>query len=485
MNTNLIKSIGLYFIVFGFISCDMETNLEVENLESPSSQEIGVESTASKIFQNWYNTNNGYDGPGLALTTMADNTTCSWGNAGMRDLSSEPRVAWDNQSTYSNAAITEVYFNSMNSILADSNGLIGSIEAGATFSDVDKIESLARFGQAASIGSLALVFDKVYLSDENGVINDGAASPYNDAIELALNKLDLAIAAAESGSFSLSTEVNGKVLSSSQWAEFLNTFGARLLANSARNSTERAALDWDKVLAYANKGLTYDFEVLSDGWLYWYNDWQFLGIYPSWTRTDLYVVNKMDPTYVDYWPTTVPATTVLPESTNAIDARLAKDFEYKDTQNFPADRGIYHHSSYRHSRYDYITDNSWEDFSPEMLVAENTLYKAEAQMRKSLLTEAAATINAGTRTTRGELPDVAATESAISDAIHHERVIELMHTGCGLAFFEMRGKDLLQKGTLLHFPIPGAALDSNKEDNYTFGGTTGVAGKDYSNGGWR
>ena len=76
-------------------------------------------------------------------------------------------------------------------------------------------------------------------------------------------------------------------------------------------------------------------------------------------------------------------------------------------------------------------------------------------------------------------------QSAIADAIHHERVIELSQTGCGLAFFEMRGKDLLQKGTLLHFPIPGAALDANKEEVYTFGGSTGVAGEDYSNAGWR
>ena len=55
----------------------------------------------------------------------------------------------------------------------------------------------------------------------------------------------------------------------------------------------------------------------------------------------------------------------------------------------------------------------------------------------------------------------------------------------GLAFFEMRGKDLLQAGTPLHFPVPGAALDANKEAAYTFGGSTGVAGQDYSNGGWR
>ena len=86
----------------------------------------------------------------------------------------------------------------------------------------------------------------------------------------------------------------------------------------------------------------------------------------------------------------------------------------------------------------------------------------------------------------GVLLEVSGTEkNEIADAIHHERVIELAQTGVGLAFFEMRGKNLLQRGALLHLPIPGAALDANKEENYTFGGNTGVAGQDYSDGGWR
>ena len=55
----------------------------------------------------------------------------------------------------------------------------------------------------------------------------------------------------------------------------------------------------------------------------------------------------------------------------------------------------------------------------------------------------------------------------------------------GLQFFEMRGKDLLQAGTPLHFPVPGDVLQSGNMEIYTFGGTTGVAGEDYSTGGWR
>ncbi|MDR9456576.1 MAG: hypothetical protein RI572_04110 [Salegentibacter sp.] len=49
----------------------------------------------------------------------------------------------------------------------------------------------------------------------------------------------------------------------------------------------------------------------------------------------------------------------------------------------------------------------------------------------------------------------------------------------------MRGKDLLWPGTLLHLPIPGAALEAAGIPYYTFGATTGTFGKDCFSGGWR
>ena len=64
-------------------------------------------------------------------------------------------------------------------------------------------------------------------------------------------------------------------------------------------------------------------------------------------------------------------------------------------------------------------------------------------------------------------------------------MVEFPLASSGISFWEMRGKDLLQAGTLLHFPIPGSALESIPEAYYTFGGTQGASGTDYSAGGWR
>jgi len=113
------------------------------------------------------------------------------------------------------------------------------------------------------------------------------------------------------------------------------------------------------------------------------------------------------------------------------------------------------------------------------------MYLAEAKLNTGALADAAAIINAGSRTLRGNLPPVAADATAIADAIHYERMVEMLLDSPGLTFFEMRKENLLQQGTLLHFPVPGSALESIPADYYTYGGSEGEAGRDYSTGGWR
>ncbi len=122
--------------------------------------------------------------------------------------------------------------------------------------------------------------------------------------------------------------------------------------------------------------------------------------------------------------------------------------------------------------------------TPYFRKAENDLLKAEALMHQPDLTGAAAIINAGTRVTRGGLAPIGATETEVKNAIFHERNVELFATGCGLQYFIMRKANKLQSGTPLHFPIPGQQLEVNQMENYTFGPGKGVAGEDYSNGGW-
>ena len=487
------KIFSIVTILLFVVSCsDFNTDLNVENLENPNdfiltSDPIALEATAGTLLQNWFITVHSTSGPGAAFATMADVSSCSWGNFGMRDTSSEPRGAFNNSSSYSYAYITNRYFNALYSVLSDSNTLALAIQNGTEFNDSNQIEMIAKFGQALSIGYLALVFDKVWLSDENGTVEgslENGASGYQEAMAFALTKLDEAIAIATANDVSVpETWLPNNGDNSTQLVAFMNSMGARMLVNNVRNTSEKGAINWSKVLSYADNGLTSDLEILMDD-VTWYDliPKTYL-IFPGWARVDMRVINMMDSSMPAYWTDDL---IVVPESTYGAgtDARLASDYGYLSSQVFPPARGIYHFSSYRYKRYDsYITN--WVENIVEYSASENDMYKAEALALTGNVAGAASVINAGTRTTRGALPNVAADLTAVKNAIHHERMVEFSFTGMGLGFFEMRKENLLQVGTLLHFPVPGQALESIPADSYTFGGTQGVAGEDYSNGGWR
>lgn len=472
-------------------SCqDFETDLEVPNLEHPNdeilaSDPVALEATAGNLLNSWFMTVHSTESPGAAFQTMADVSTASYGNFGMRDLSSEPRVAFNNSSGYSND-VTNSYFNSLYSLLTDANTLVGAVESGTEFDDPAMIEMMGKFGQALSVGYLALVFDRVWLYDNEGAItleNETGEVTYATAMEYALGKLDEAIAIADANSFSLPEGwLPGVVASSEKMSQFMNSMGARMMVGNLRNSAQKSGLDWSKVIQYVDNGITEDFSILMDD-ITWYSliPHTYL-VYPGWGRVDMRVIHMMDPNTPDYWTDDI---NTLPESTS-VDARLASDYEYLASNAFSADRGKYHFSTYRYAGLNNYISN-WTVPVTEYTKSESELYKAEALLHVGGgdAAAAAAIVNAGTRTTRGELPDVPADPIAVYDAIHYERVVEFAYTGMGISFFEMRKEDLLQQGTLLHFPVPGKALDAIPEPYYTFGGTEGVPGEDYSIGGWR
>lgn len=475
-------------VLLAAVSCeDFSLDLEVPNYEHPNddiltSDPVALTATAGGILNNWYMTVHDYGGPCMMMQTMADASTCSWGNVGMKDMSSEPRAAWNNMPSYGNGYATNDYFNSLYAVLSDANTLVAAAEKGTEFENPDLVKMIGKTGQAFALGHLAMVFDRIWLSDENGAVNeDGSSSDYKEAMVFALQKLDDAIAIAKSSGVDVpETWLPGGNGGNTTFTQFLNSMGARMLVGNVRNKAQKGNIDWDKVLSYANNGLTSDFTIFMDD-VVWYDlaPKTYL-VYPGWGRVDMRVINMMDPNTPAYWP---DGEVTLPESTSA-DARLVTDYQYLSSQNFNPTRGTYHYSTYRYARLDYYI-SEWVTDVTEFSASENDMYKAEALLQKGSLAEAADVINAGTRTVRGELPPVDANADDIAYAIHYERLVEFAYTGMSLSFFEMRKEDLLQKGTPLHFPVPGKALEAIPEDNYTYGGNQGVAGEDYSNGGWR
>ena len=175
-----------------------------------------------------------------------------------------------------------------------------------------------------------------------------------------------------------------------------------------------------------------------------------------------------------------------PASTAPQDQRIFTDFEYSGLQWLQATRGYYHYSNYRSKRYDPAFSLG-DGLTPEFMKAENDMLRAESRIYGTAdFAGAASIINAGTRVSRGGMTAVGATLLELERAIHQERMVECQVTGLGLQYFEMRKKNLLQKGTLLNWPLPARTLEVFKValPFYTFGGGTGD-GVNSSNVGWR
>jgi starch-binding outer membrane protein, SusD/RagB family len=478
------------FTVFAITACE---DLVVENLNDPDfdtafSNPGDIKGVASGLINRWFMIDQEYNGPGLALFTAADAGTCSWGNVGMQNFGNEPRLEFDNKPSYSNAVITENYYNTLYSILSQSNDVLSqTINNGVTMEDgsTPLVNAVAYFTQGLSLGSMGLLYDKAFVvTHETDLSQEIEPSPYSALIASAVASLEKCIEISKANSFTVPAEwLPGEPWSSAEFAELASSFAARFLVFSARNKTEDNATDWNRVYNFSKNGIQKDFAPLADD-IKWYSLYQTYSIYPGWAQIDMYVINLMDPTM----PARFPSTGLFSDLPNngkatSADARLELDYEYLSSCPFRAERGYYHFSSYRYQRLDqYIS--TWTEPMPVFRKAENDYLLAEAALRTNKLQEAADVMNASARVSRGNLPALPADQVQIAQAIHYERMVELMLSGMGIQYFQMRKENKLQPGTILHFPIPGSQLDVMQMEYYTFGAGTGVAGVDFSNGGW-
>ncbi|MFA5245057.1 MAG: hypothetical protein WC380_07110 [Pedobacter sp.] len=474
--------------------------LKVENLNQPDfdkvfSNGVALENLTAGLYNTIYNGEHMGSGVQPMLATASDNVSCSWGNFGMRDMSWEPRNnAWNNAPTYSYQSSTLNLWNNMYSAINTASDVLKAINDGVNIGVAGagnpRAKAMCKFAQGVGYGNLAMVFDKAFIVDEKTPAKGStldAADPYTAISAQALIYLDEAIALAGSNTFTIPKEWLGtdKDYSSAEFKKLASTYAARVMSYTPRNKSQLAAVNWAKVKTYADAGITSDFIVIQDGYAKWYDEAGDYLVYQGWGVADNYVVNMMDPTMPQHW-TDSPTFPYPAESTNPIDQRLKKDFEYIGSQWFQAARGYYHYSPYRNKRYDemYVAAVGPK---PQILKAENDMLRAEARAYTADLIGAAIIINAGTRKTRGEMADVIPLSANVIQAIHHERHVELYTTGFGLQFFEMRKRDLLQKGTPLHLPIPAKTQQTMglTPPFYTFGTVAKADGTNTSNGGWR
>lgn len=500
-----LKNILFLIVTFFSLSSCMDMKMDIENINNPDTEIVlgdadAVKALAGGLFKTWFGAHHDpywaldqrTETPGHVLWYMADNGTTSWANFGSYDLAMEPRTAYDNTPTYSRRMLTEAYYKNVVSVATSCADVINVIDNGTQIGkdgkDTEMVLAFTKFVQGISNGYLGLMFDKAFPIRTIEDYNNNEFFPYQDMVEIGVNQLEEAIAICESSTFILpELWIPGKTYTNVELGQLAHSFVARLLVYSSRNKEQDNNVNWATVLYHAQNGIQTDLAPIGDGvWGSWRSYYITQTVKDTWGKIDMRIVNMLDPNM----PATFPESgefSDLPnngEATSA-DARLDTDFQYDNKGDKP-ERGYYRWSSYRYKRFDdFIAVQGLGMSITEFRKAENDLFIAEALLRTGDIQGAANVVNAGTRVTRGNLPEIAADENAVKEAIWYERNIELVLVGVGVNFFDMRRNDMLQKGNLLHFPVPAQQLQLLGEAFYTFGGIDGVPGEDYSIGGWK
>lgn len=482
--------------------------LDVPNLNDPTtdtvlSDEGNLTSITSSILYGafrGYFTNDPATTPfsvNISLDFTGDHTTmtnnfCSWWQL----FKQEPRQVLDNSIAWPNKAQVVEPFNAWNGVVVNANTVIKTLEAKGEISEQLKgLLATVYFSKAMALGYLANVYDKSYVVPIEAETYVPALVPYTEVLAAALVNFDKAIEIFQTiPGFVLPTEIlNGLAYSSADMIALSKTYYAHFLVSSARTAAQNAATDWAKVKAYASAGITKDFVINADGvnfqhifqsnsGLFWY------------FRVDHRVMRHFNPNL----PKRFPNNTDAPNSpyTEAFlkgagyngDKRLDAYFAFETDMSFfrAARNDGTLRSHYRIKRYDELYNNNTVGPSVMMYSYANKLYLAEAEAMLDNPGAAVAILNnpLNPRKAVGEMPDlsVSLTKQQALDVIFAERDIELGRTEFALSFTDMRRKDALQIGTILHLPVPADELTTVGIPVYTFGGVANADGVNTANG---
>ena len=378
------------------------------------------------------------------------------------------------------------------------------------------------FAIGCNLGWLALIYDSA------GVVHhrmDSEEVPplsgYQVVMSAALANMDTAIAiarlpaASEAGGFPAPAQwFGGNAMSATLFVQLVRSYKARFRAGTARTPDERAAVDWNAVIADAENGLTADVVVkvgAATGWnsvagfqdLNGFNQmgpfiWGFADVsggYDAWIAKGL--LDRSDFLIVTpdlRWPTgnTREAQTSATRRTGTY-----AELPYISHSSLVVGGEGWGTSRLYYSRFAYLGRTGGVGILPEFLKAELDLLAAEGYLRTNRVVEAAAKIDRS-RVAHGGLP---ALSGAVTDAtqrvpggvncvprvpqppsfstaacgtmleaLKYEKRMELAQLSLGSWFFDARGWGDLVVGTPLQYPVPVPELDARRMPYYNMGG---------------
>jgi hypothetical protein len=486
-------------LLLGAAAC---TDLEVVNQNDADAERAlatpgDVESLIAGSYNSWFNGVYSYSGPGMFLSNAAFQHNAPWSNSGMEEYARIPRVPTQNNTADAEYNyFTRPWFYSYRAIAALADGLRAledpDIAEGLGAEAVAADRAYGKFVQGIAHGTIAALFDQGFVVDETTDLTEAQEPlPYDQLMDVALGYLDDAISLC-STSFDLPYNYMQKDISNQELGRIAHSFKARLRPMVARTPAERAAVDWNAVIADVNAGVDETLYLYYDDYGGW--SWDVLGYvsYPLWTQMAYWIWGMADQSgnYQKWLALDIPAKNVsFPDGSNVLihtpDLRfpqgatkdeqranqglyfdIATPSQEGDTWAKP-ERGVWRWSWYKqHRGRDYWFDEYF--YQPEILIAEMKLLKAEGLYRNGDRAGAAAIVNE-TRVPAGlSATDANGTNTSCVPKLPNGQCGDLWEmlkwekrtetSGYGLFganfYFDSRGWGDLWINTYLHLPVP-------------------------------
>jgi hypothetical protein len=496
----------------------------------------------------WLNSTIGGSNDGLQtqLIVMGMENTSTLANFAMGPRGSIPRNPITNQrGSQGNAGNYHDWFRGHRAARQAALGIasLKDITLGSAAADARAL-AFARLVQGLALGNLSLAYDSASILTENDNPEADAAvvvplSPYPAVNAAALGYLDSAIAVAQAnpGAFPLPTTanfwINGIAMSQADFIRLARSYKAQFRAGVARTPAERAAVDWAKVIADADAGITANLAPNMDptnGWdISWVVQHYTTGA-GAWHQMSQFWIGMADSSGgYNAWLNTppnsrVPFLVVTPDKRFPGGANCVAPCpsSARTTQGSAAGTGSagqpFANTPYFRNRppgddvsgdplqismYDFWRSRQFRQANrigpyPIMTRAEIRLLAAEGYLRTGNFAAAIARIDSS-RVTIGGLPSLVGIADTLTpvpgsavncvpkvpdetqayktsrcgriwDALKWEYRMETAYTGYGMWFFAARGWGDLPQNTAYQWPVPFNEMDARRQAFYGFGG---------------
>jgi hypothetical protein len=493
--------------------------LEVENRNNPSRGNVlalgrDVEALSSSLYRSVFSAHFGAnDNLDNQLRPSALENASGLSNFGLSLRSAFPRSFADNAVGNTTAVGNYRDYRLLVTAAGTAATVLERVNAtGFTLGDAAqdaRAKSFAWFGHGVALGDIALAYDSTAIPRIGVTLADSLPLVSADsAMRTAIRSLDSALVYAATASAIptewLRTATTYSAGANGEYTRLIRSYRARFRAGVARSAAQRAAVDWNAVVADATAGITQDYapELLpSAGWDHaWLRLQHFASV--SWHQMTPYIIGFADSSGAyDAWLATpresrnqiliVTADRRFPQGETR-DAQRAQapapTFVNTNTQQYFRNRlgddasGVtWINSQYDHNRWRALFNNSgigrWVMFSK----VENDMLAAEGYIRTNRIPQATALIDVS-RTRNGlpaltgvvttatqqvpggqgcvpRIPNPAAGYTSticgnVFEAMKWEKRMESAFTGWGQWYFDGRGWNDLPPGTPLEWAVP-------------------------------